>query len=152
MTIKLILLSGVAALGLVSCASHNPQSRIEKNAELFAQLPESQKELVSQGQIKRGMSKSAVYLAKGSPASKSSGEKNGKSFEKWNYNSMRPVVSHGFGGFLGRGYDYDRYGYGYGSRRRLGYGYSPSVRYVSGPSSYVIFNNDRVTEWQSSSR
>ncbi len=142
----LLLTLSTAALALIapSCAPATPQTRISKNPELYNKLPASQKTLAEQGQIKRGMSKDAVFIAWGNPAQRITGSKNGKLYEKWIYTHSTPVYSTGFGPRIGYG------GWGSGGWRGgyYGIGVSPRVHYVQRPSGFVNFNQyGKVTDW-----
>ena len=54
---------------LVSCVPSTPQTRIQQSPQKFEALGEKHRALVQQGQITRGMSPDAVYLAWGAPSS-----------------------------------------------------------------------------------
>lgn len=135
----------LAAL-LTSCST-TPASRIQKNPELYGKLSAKHQELVREGRIAEGMSKPAVFLAVGNPDNKTVGEKNGKSFERWNYDVMVPVYSHGFSPYYG--YGWGRYGRGGGY---YGYGMHPSVHYVPRHGSSVEFKSGKVSGWSSVKR
>jgi outer membrane protein assembly factor BamE (lipoprotein component of BamABCDE complex) len=126
---------------LVNCASSNPTGRIEKNPKLYNDLPVSQQEMVSQGQIAEGMSPDAVYLALGSPDRRLDGFSDGIRTMRWDYTTLRPIYHNNFhGGFgYGRGY-YDRY---YNN-----FAFGPTVEYVPARSGTVWFENDRVQSWE----
>jgi hypothetical protein len=76
---------GIAAvvLGLTSCST--PQTRISDHPDLYQNLSSRDQALVSQGQIRSGMSRSAVWLAWGSPDQKIVGNIAGRSTETWIY-------------------------------------------------------------------
>lgn len=61
----LLLFTGVLLSG---CATSNVESRKRERVAGFAALSPEFKELVSDGQIRRGMSEDAVYIAWGKPA------------------------------------------------------------------------------------
>ena len=50
----------LVVLLLSSCAIQSPQARIERNPEIYEALTAKQQELVSQGQIAKGMTKPGV--------------------------------------------------------------------------------------------
>jgi hypothetical protein len=58
----------LAAMLLSGCASSSIESRQRERATAFASLPADQQTLVRDGQIRRGMSADAVYIAWGKPA------------------------------------------------------------------------------------
>lgn len=149
---SLLLMTLAAAFICVSCTSGSPATRIEKNPTLYDQLPSSQQALVDKGQIKQGMSKEAVFLAWGNPASKAEGEESGKHFERWTYSGLRPVYTSSLNIGYGHGYGYSRcynpYGYYSGGRYGRGYGYSQAVTYVPTKAASVDFKDGRVSRWQ----
>jgi len=132
---------------LCSSCSSTPQTRIERNPELFRSLSPTHQDMVSKGQIDLGMSKPAVYLAMGNPDNKTSGVQHGKSFERWYYNVMIPVYRHDLSPYYGYGYGRRGYHGGY-----YGLGYSPSVHYVTKRGASVEFRNDAVIGWASAKR
>jgi len=82
--------SGASMLGiaavisiLISCST--PQTRISDHPELYQSLSSRDQVLVSQGQIRSGMSRSAVWLAWGSPDQKIVGNMAGTPTETWIY-------------------------------------------------------------------
>lgn len=148
-------------LFFVSC-SNNPTSRIKHNPAIYSELSPSHQALVSEGKIEQGMSKPAVFLAMGRADSEQLSMQDGKSIERWNYNTLHPVYSYGgYGGYSNYGYGgygYGGYGHGrsYGRRGgyrsrgggRYSYGYTPSVAYIPAVGSSVYFGNEKVTGWQ----
>lgn len=128
-------------LVLANCASSTPTSRIQKNPAIFDSLTSKDKELVSQGRINKGMNKKAVFLAWGHPSSSVNGARNGVDYQRWIYNSYRPVYSNRFYG--GYGYGWGRYGNPY-----YGMGYGPEVDYIPEQRAYVEFRNERVYNWE----
>lgn len=82
--------SGVSAIGftvgvlvLTSCST--PQTRISDHPDLYQNLSVRDQALVTQGQIRSGMSRSAVWLAWGSPDQKVVGNMAGTPTETWIY-------------------------------------------------------------------
>lgn len=133
----------MAALSLVACQTATPATRIEANPVMFRALSAEQQLMVQQGRIEKGMTKDAVFLAWGKPATAPMvGEKDGKRFERWVYTVSRAVPVDSFGGYWG--YDpWCRHGWGpYGGM---------NVAYVPEDVASVTFENDRVTEWESRS-
>ena len=68
---------------LTSCAT--PQARISEHSDLYQTLSQKDQALVSQGQIRIGMSRTAVWLAWGSPDRKIIGNMGGGRTETWIY-------------------------------------------------------------------
>lgn len=130
----------LSAVVLSSCSS-TPASRIQSNPAIYAKLSPKHQELVRQGQIDRGMTKPAVYLAMGHPDRKFTGERYGKVEERWDYSIYVPVYTHGFSPYFG-------YGYGrYGSRGYYGGYFHPTVHYIPQRGSSVFFRQGKVTGW-----
>jgi hypothetical protein len=79
------LMFGLAAgaLLLTSCAT--TEARISKHPEIYQRLSARDQALVSQGQIRPGMTIDAVWLAWGSPDQKIPGERRGRLTETWMY-------------------------------------------------------------------
>ncbi|MBK1831822.1 hypothetical protein JIN77_13890 [Verrucomicrobiaceae bacterium R5-34] len=143
---KIILFLSLPLLALLASCSSTPTSRIEDNPAIYKSLSPKHQELVSKGQIARGMNKPAVFLAMGHPDGKVTGNKDGKDYERWDYTQMVPVYSSGFSPYYG--YGFGRHGYG----PRYGIGYIPSVHYVPRRGSSVDFSNGKVTGWNYVSR
>jgi hypothetical protein len=138
----LILCSGFVAMFAVSCAPSTPAYRISQRPLVFEKLSEKEKELVKRGEIAKGMDKSAVALAWGSPSSTVEGLKGNKRTERWEYNGSKPVITNNFFG----GYRYGSYGpYRYSG---IGAGFGPEVTYVPYRKGIVWFADDRVEEWE----
>ena len=68
---------------LTSCST--PQTRISEHSNLYQGLSQKDQALVSQEQIRIGMSRSAVWLAWGSPDRKIVGNMGGGRTETWIY-------------------------------------------------------------------
>ncbi len=143
----------------VSCSSsRTPAARISKNPKIFRALKPEQQALVEVGKIQNGMTQPAVFLAWGSPDRQAEGEKNGKRYEQWIYNSLSPVVVQsawggwggGWGGWGGPGWGIRRGGIagpGWGPWGWNG-GVGTDVAYIPQASSWVKFTNGRVESWQ----
>ncbi|MDB6118849.1 MAG: hypothetical protein JWO08_2630 [Verrucomicrobiaceae bacterium] len=136
-----------AAMTLSSCV--NPiERRVSYYPGLYSHLSEKEKQAVHMGKVEEGMSKDAVYLAWGAPGRVAVGKRGGKPFERWGYQSYRPVFTGGYGYGYGMGF-----GVGYWGRHRGFYGgfYDPAfygapvVTYVAAEGRYVEFVNGRVT-------
>jgi hypothetical protein len=148
---KMILAAISATILLVSCVPSTPQARIQQSPQMFHRLSAKDRALVEQGQIARGMSPDAVYIAWGGPSNTFMGSYKGRESERWDYTGARPVYSSNFYG--GYGYGYGR-GYG-GYRGRyghhysgLGYGFGPEISYVPTHIASVWFVNHRVDSWE----
>ena len=68
---------------LTSCST--PQTRISEHPDLYQSLSPRDQALVNQGQIRIGMSRTAVWLAWGSPDRKIVGNMGGGPTETWVY-------------------------------------------------------------------
>lgn len=102
--------------------------------------------MVQEGKIDRGMSKDAVLLAWGTPASRFEGYEKQRQTERWDYIGSRPVYSTGlFGGFYD-GWGYGGYGRGYSPY--YGYAVAPEVIYVPYNRASVTFANEKVDSWE----
>lgn len=71
------------ALFLSGCAT--TETRINQHPEIYGSLSPRDQALVRQGQIREGMSESAVWLAWGSPEQKAAGSAHGRPMETWIY-------------------------------------------------------------------
>ena len=143
----------IAALTLglwfTSCVPSTPQTRIQQDPRRFAALSTQEQSLVQQGQISRGMSPDAVYLAWGGPSNRFQGSQDGKLTERWDYAGTRPVQTTAFYGSYG--YGDGRYGYGpYGRHGgpMIGVGIGPEVAYIPYRIASVWFINQRVDAWE----
>jgi len=141
------------ALGLsfTSCVPSTPQTRIQQDPRKFAALSTKEQSLVQQGQISRGMSPDAVYLAWGSPSGSFQGSNDGKLTERWDYVGVRPVQTTAFYGSYGYGGHYGYRGYGpYGRHggTMIGVGFGPEVAYLPYRVASVWFINQRVDAWE----
>jgi len=63
--LSLLLVAGVLAAFVAGCST--PQSRIQKNPEVFARLTPAQQDLIKKGQIALGFDQEMVQLALGEP-------------------------------------------------------------------------------------
>src|SRR5437868_15287125 len=73
----------VCALVLTGCATTG--ARISNNPEMYQRLSAQDQALVSQGQIRPGMTIDAVWLAWGTPDQKIPGNVRGRTTETWVY-------------------------------------------------------------------
>jgi outer membrane protein assembly factor BamE (lipoprotein component of BamABCDE complex) len=151
---KKILFALSAGLLFASCVPSTPQARIQQNQQKFSALGAKHQALVQQGQLSRGMSVDAVYLAWGSPSATFQGSQGGQLTERWDYASAQPVYTSNFsmGYGYGPGYGYGRHGHhgyhgGYGYSG-MGFGFGPEIAYVPYRSASVWFVNHRVDSWE----
>src|SRR5215813_13985568 len=75
----------VATSALILTGCSTPQTRISENPDLYQSLSQRDQALVSQGEIRIGMSRTAVWLAWGSPDRKIVGNMGGGPTETWLY-------------------------------------------------------------------
>ena len=122
-----------ATLLLSSCST--PQTRISENPNLYQSLSPKDQALVNQGQIRMGMSRSAVWLAWGSPDRKIVGNMGGGTTETWLYIYYATYYPpYGPWGYFGAPF-YDPFYYSY----------IPSISY---PAKVVTFARGRVVSYQ----
>jgi hypothetical protein len=134
---------GIATVVLILTSCSTPQTRISDHPDLYQGLSSRDQALVSQGQIRYGMSRNAVWLAWGSPDSKVIGNMRGHSTETWvfvyyvTYPYYYPYYGpYGPGfGFFGDPF-YDPFYYSL---------IPPSIPY---PNKTVTFSNSRVMCFQ----
>ncbi len=163
---KIISLPLVSLLGIAlsSCATPStPETRTEAHPQIYEKLSDSDKKTVSKGQLRKGMSKDAVFLAWGKASRETDTFKDNKRTTRWDYTSLSPVYSNSFyggvssryGGF-GHSYGYGRYGRSgrfrgrgfYGGRGYYnGFGVGTNVYYQPKTNAQVLFENDKVTGW-----
>ena len=133
--------SALGALILTSCST--PQTRISDHPDLYQSLSPRDQALVSQGQIRYGMSRNAVWLAWGSPDLKIIGNMRGHSTETWVYVDYVTYPYYGpYYGFYGPGLGF------FGDPFYDPFYYSlipPSIPY---PNKTVTFSNSRVMSFQ----
>jgi hypothetical protein len=141
---------GIAAVVFILTSCSTPQTRISDHPNLYQSLSPRDRALVIQGQIRWGMSRSAVWLAWGSPDSKIVGNMRGHSTETWVYVDYvtYPYYYPYYGPY---GIGYGPYGPGFGFFGDPFYDpfyYSmlpPSIPY---PNKTVTFSNSRVMSFQ----
>ena len=75
----------LAASAFILTSCETTQDRISKHPEIYQRLSANDQALVSQGQIRAGMSRNAVWLAWGGPERKIIGNMRGQSTETWIY-------------------------------------------------------------------
>ena len=76
---------GIIASALILASCSTTETRISGHPEIYQTLSPGHQALVSQGQIRAGMSQGAVWLAWGSPDRKIVGNMRGRSTETWIY-------------------------------------------------------------------
>ncbi len=160
-----LVLALLGSILISSCASSSPQSRIEQNPKLFADLSAKDRVLVQRGVIREGMTKNAVFLSWGTPDQTAVGRRSGRETENWTYLGQRPIrtvsmnmgYGFGYGGFGYGGYGGGPWGYGGGPFGGFGpWGYGgpgmvSNVAYVPYTAGTVSFRSGRVTEWSAAS-
>jgi hypothetical protein len=82
-----------AALILVGCAT--TESRISQNPEMYQHLSARDQALVNQGQIRKGMTMDAVWLAWGTPDQKIPDNMGDRPTETWLYVRYQTPPSYG---------------------------------------------------------
>jgi len=125
------------ALILTSCST--PETRISEHPDLYQSLSHKDQALVRQGQTRIGMSRTAVWLAWGSPDRKIVGNMGSGATETWLYiyyaTYYPPYAPWGPWGYFGDPLYYPFY-----------YSYiPPSIPY---PSKVVTFARGRVVSFQ----
>jgi hypothetical protein len=75
----------IAAGAIVFTSCSTPQTRISDHPDFYQSLSQRDQALVTQGQIRIGMSRTAVWLAWGSPNRKIVGNMGGGPTETWIY-------------------------------------------------------------------
>lgn len=139
-TLSLILLPSILIFS--SCAPSTPQERILKNSTKFTNLPTEHQELVERGELARGMSADAVFLAWGSPSQRYQGLQGDIVTDRWDYSGSQPVVNNHFG----INYGIDR---GWGRRSSYsGFSFGPEIQYVPYREATVLFKNSKVDSWE----
>jgi len=124
------------ALLMTSCATPL-ERRISRNPAIFAKLPDAEKASVQRGEMREGLSKDAVFLMWGRPSGISSGKREGRSYERWNYTDYAPFYRPAFYGGVGL------YG-GCGIYDPFIFG-GPAVDYIPVQGASVEFVNNKVT-------
>lgn len=139
-TMRSLLLPITALILLLcSCVTQTPQTRIANDPAAYAALSPEHQDLVSRGLIAKGMPKSGVLIALGTPSRQSHGFRDGTAYERWDYTRLQPVYT---GAFFGSYYGSCGYYPG-------GYGltYAPAVQYIPQRDASVLFRQERVHAW-----
>jgi len=153
-----------AASAMILTGCDTTESRVSEHPEIFNSLSPRDQQLVQQGQIRTGMSQSAVWLAWGSPEQKAMGEMRGRQTETWIYVNYQPAYGYGYGygpygygpwrgGFGGGGAVFSRH---HGGRSFVFFGdpfydpfyYSYIPPSIPVPYRTVTFSNGRVASFQ----
>jgi hypothetical protein len=150
MSLVVTPLLGALALLICSCTPSTPQTRIQERPGDFAQLSAKQKNLVSRGEIDKGMSQSAVSLAWGSPSGRVEGFRDGEYSERWNYYGQRAVVTHSFhGGYSSDfGHPFRHRGYHRGYHPGYHADFGPEIVHIPYRKASVWFVDGRVNAWE----
>jgi hypothetical protein len=122
------LLGGAFMLG----GCETVENRISEHQDIYQSLPQRDQALVTQGQIRSGMSMQAVWLAWGSPEQKAEGEMRGRRAETWIY-TQTTTYGHGYYGGYPYGYAPGPYGYG-------GFGLVSATHHHGG-RSFIFFGD-----------
>lgn len=160
LSLSLIFLSSLLLFS--SCVTVNtPQTRIEKNPQIFEKLSPKEQVLVKEKKIKEGMSKDAVFLSLGKADKIEESFANGKKQTVWYYTRTQPVYHTSVSGgivFGSRYYNQPYYNSGYYHSRynsyrkhRHNYFYpriGTGVYYKKVADTEVTFTNDRVSAWK----
>lgn len=105
------LIPGIAVSALILASCSTTESRISGHPEIYQSLSSRDQALVSQGQIRDGMSPNAVYLAWGNPHRKIVGNMRGRPTETWIYVHYTTYSYPYPYPYYGPGYGFD-YGFG----------------------------------------
>lgn len=145
-----LLAAALVALA-ASCAPSTPDSRIAENPVAYQNLTATEKALVAQGRIQRGMPPEAVFLAWGDPSNEFEGQEDGVNTRRWDYLARRAVhtdtVGAGFG-WGGWGGGWGGPFWGPGIQPWNGVGVAPTVTYVPYRRASVWFRNNKVEKWE----
>jgi hypothetical protein len=123
---RVALTFGIAAAALLFTSCGTTGQRISQHPEIYQRLSPKDQTLVSQGQIRTGMTMDAVWLAWGTPEQKIPGYGHGRPTETWVY--LRYDTPPSYGG----PYYYGPFDWSY---------IPPKFPY---PSKGVTFSNGRV--------
>jgi hypothetical protein len=88
---RVALTLGIAATALFFTSCGTPGTRISQHPDIYQGLSSRDQALVSQGQIRLGMSMDAVWLAWGTPEQKVPGYGRGRPTETWVYLRIHPA-------------------------------------------------------------
>ena len=80
---------------------HSPGNRISEHPEIYQSLSPRDQALVRRGQIRTGMSTTAVWLAWGAPDQKTEGAMRGRATETWIYTTTTTAYGAGYRPYYG---------------------------------------------------
>ena len=138
----LTLLTLPIVLLFAACTSSTPQERILKNGAKFTNLPAKHQELAERGELARGMSADAVFLAWGAPSQRYQGLQGNIVTDRWDYFTSTPVVNNHFDMHYGIGRGWGRRG------SYSGFSFGPEIQYVPYRKATVLFKNSKVDSWE----
>jgi hypothetical protein len=121
-----VLMLGISVTAWILTGCATTEARISKHPEMYQRLSATDQALVSNGQIRRGMTMDAVWLAWGNPEQKLPAGMRGDATETWVY--LRYATPPSYGG----PYYYGPFDWSY---------IPPKFPY---PSKGVTFSNGRV--------
>src|SRR5437773_10101568 len=84
---------GIAGSALILASCSTTETRISGHPEIYQTLSPGDQALVSQGQVRAGMSQGAVWLAWGSPDRKIVGNMRGRPTETWSYGNYTTYLT-----------------------------------------------------------
>jgi len=93
--VSVALTIGIAASALIFTGCATTEARISQHPDMYQRLSARDQALVSQGQIRPGMTMDAVWLAWGTPDQKIPGNARGRSTETWVYLRYETPPSYG---------------------------------------------------------
>jgi hypothetical protein len=93
--LSVTLTLGIAAGTLILSGCETTQSRISQHPEIYQRLSARDQALVSHGQIRRGMTTDAVWLAWGTPDQTIPDNRDGRPTETWLYLRYETPPSYG---------------------------------------------------------
>ena len=93
--VSVALTMGIAASALIFTGCATTEARISQHPEMYQRLSARDQALVSQGQIRPGMTMDAVWLAWGTPDQKIPGDVRGHFTETWVYLRYETPPSYG---------------------------------------------------------
>ena len=93
--VSIALTLGIVAGALIFAGCATTEARISKHPEMYQRLSATDQALVSHGQIRRGMTMDAVWLAWGDPEQKLPGGMRGDATETWVYLRYATPPSYG---------------------------------------------------------
>jgi hypothetical protein len=92
---RVALTFGIAAAALLFTSCGTTGQRISQHPEIYQHLSPKDQTLVSQGQIRPGMTMDAVWLAWGTPEQEIPGDAHGRPTETWVYLRYETPPSYG---------------------------------------------------------